>query len=1737
MSAVLSIAAVVATHNRPELLGQHALASIALQTRQPDYLVVVDDSNLDTRRTNFEIVAHLDLPGVQIIYLENRRTPGASGAWNTALARLQGIDPAAFVALLDDDDAWDATYLEQCEKAVLEEDLDMLAAGLVFRRSPDRPSIPLDLPQHLNAHDFLVRNPGIQGSNLFARLRTLLEAGGFDESLVSTTDRDMCIRLADLGTVRFGALDKHLVQHFADDDRPRLSTPGGEAKRAGLNRFYRKYRGRMSDAQQEAFIERSLRRFGCDPTEPAMVPSIVWPASARDQSAGPLILVVGIITSPDTGMVERLLDSLSERIATDQTVVLKVVLLENGGLEPGSREALLRTVDRASQRGLGIVVKSLEQQAEDVETGVFDATSEELAQRKSIALSRTMLQHYLFMEAKPLQGSVVWILDDDVILEGLTYGSDASPEPRDVDYVSEIKRLKESGASAVLCEVTGDPPLPALSCVRGQLVDLYHNLQRLATMSPDTSFPNLREENALARLENPEYYYDLSSNGTSHLELPFWYQPAEESLPAGHVYRELVTRLPAILSGVQVFRPMLHMGLGESDPALFPSINRGPATLVFDLQALREFPNAVPTVLGMDLRRGDMVWSLLNRYVGGREVLGATLPVRQARDARPDPEMLKRNFTIMRQDLLGYAFYSSLRDLLLQKAGQREESNKASSRRNLLTFSHDEIEELIDTYQKYLQERLAAFELNFIRIMGLASGLRQLCQVPPGGGKGPWWLESTEDEEATAELCGFVDTLASTYTDERLNEFKRLTSEAGAEEVRAFLRRLPETIDRYRANTPLPIEELRKVAEPYVREEFGTGPLTCLGGGEEGIALTDGRLAYKYFHDWKGPHRGAYLPFLQSLVGRLRGYRSLPDLLEVRQRGEHLVIVCTYETGTGYTGGELEGLLTLLREARESGIACSNIHPDNLIVNSSGLKLVDYGSDIVPMNDAAFDQMCRRAFLTYRFPFRSDLKRLMTDSLSEPSLPELTGLDAFRRALDPRGLDELYFQPMAELVASESPGSVLDYGCGDGRLSEKLARPGIDVVGYDPDPGCVSRCLRHQSPVTYGGKELREKLLAESGRFDTVVCGRVLCTVSEESEFQAILTDLRRLVSDSGMVFLTVCNPFHTSTKSTELWQKHLPLDYGYRETFVYDKTVASTGRTRKEVHRSYSTYRDAFSKAGFQIDRVMEFDGIDTEALLPSSDHLVFRLTPTPVEAPKVSLLIKTCTMEWRMVERLVRHQVGQLEDPVPFVEKVVVVDTFGGPFVRQYDQPDAVAHREAMELLLSDGVVDRVVYTPTEPKAVRETYLRWFGMESTETHSANGQQLFATLFGIDSCSGDYVLQLDSDLLIARRDHGHDYLGEMAEVLSSDPMALFVPMSLSRVDPVPYTYEGPDGNWRVEVRGCLFDRERLRSVLPVPNHLEGDRFALPWHRAFDRFIASTKFRSYRGGDPRTSYIHVPNERKSDHGEWSNIIDAVEWGHVPAAQMGRVELTGSVSEWTGPKRYDPFVFVICGHNVEPVRFKRCLLSLIEQGGDGWGAVVVDDASTNGFGDYAGMLLAEHSKRVTLVRNGERRGGLYNTWNAISNFCGDPESVIITLDADDALLGARVLERVRAEYQDGADVTVGSMLRLDKQASYPVNFDSPRRWDSNVWQHLRTFRKRLFDAVDVDDLKIDGEWIALATDWAFMVPIVEMASSPRHITEPLYLYEPAVPKDDHSRRIRDSIIARILGKRPYSKLPQ
>ena len=106
-----------------------------------------------------------------------------------------------------------------------------------------------------------------------------------------------------------------------------------------------------------------------------------------------------------------------------------------------------------------------------------------------------------------------------------------------------------------------------------------------------------------------------------------------------------------------------------------------------------------------------------------------------------------------------------------------------------------------------------------------------------------------------------------------------------------------------------------------------------------------------------------------------------------------------------------------------------------------------------------------------------------------------------------------------------------------------------------------------------------------------------------------------------------------------------------------------------------------------------------------------------------------------------------------------------------------------------------------------------------------------------------------------------------------------------------------------------------------------------------------------------------------------------------------------------------------------------------------------------------------------------------------------------------------------------------MLRTDKAKDYPVCFDRSRerRGGGNVWQHLRSFKKYLFDAIPDDALRLDGEYIDIPNDWAYMLPIVEMAEKPVHISEPLYLYEPSGVGKGNDREVREAIIARIVAK--------
>jgi glycosyltransferase involved in cell wall biosynthesis len=108
---------VVATRNRAELLNNRPIPLILNQTLCPKLVIVVDDSTSDSvREKNEKYISSVGAHQPHVVYVPNRRTPGACGAWNTgtACALEHTHSPeSTYLAILDDNDKWNPDYLEK----------------------------------------------------------------------------------------------------------------------------------------------------------------------------------------------------------------------------------------------------------------------------------------------------------------------------------------------------------------------------------------------------------------------------------------------------------------------------------------------------------------------------------------------------------------------------------------------------------------------------------------------------------------------------------------------------------------------------------------------------------------------------------------------------------------------------------------------------------------------------------------------------------------------------------------------------------------------------------------------------------------------------------------------------------------------------------------------------------------------------------------------------------------------------------------------------------------------------------------------------------------------------------------------------------------------------------------------------------------------------------------------------------------------------------------------------------------------------------------------------------------------------------------------------------------------------------------------------------------------------------------------------------------------------------------
>jgi len=248
----------VTTFNRTDLLKSRALSSISNQSVGFEGILLVDNSDSEkTRKMNREVFLERFPEGN---YQVNEGHPGAAGTWNQGLRWIEQQNPEAWVAIIDDDDEWLPNHIELCKAHSTGN--DAVISGI--RTSLDGQFVEDRIPSAIAQSDFFATNPGWQGSNTFARASKLLEAGGFDESLLCTHDRDLAIRCLELPEFRIGFTEQVTMIYHLEKSRDSLTMTGGSGKHTGLLQFHRKHFERMTEEDERGFIKRSVDLFGID---------------------------------------------------------------------------------------------------------------------------------------------------------------------------------------------------------------------------------------------------------------------------------------------------------------------------------------------------------------------------------------------------------------------------------------------------------------------------------------------------------------------------------------------------------------------------------------------------------------------------------------------------------------------------------------------------------------------------------------------------------------------------------------------------------------------------------------------------------------------------------------------------------------------------------------------------------------------------------------------------------------------------------------------------------------------------------------------------------------------------------------------------------------------------------------------------------------------------------------------------------------------------------------------------------------------------------------------------------------------------------------------------------------------------------------------------------------------------------------------------------------------------------
>lgn len=245
-----------------------------------------------------------------------------------------------------------------------------------------------------------------------------------------------------------------------------------------------------------------------------------------------------------------------------------------------------------------------------------------------------------------------------------------------------------------------------------------------------------------------------------------------------------------------------------------------------------------------------------------------------------------------------------------------------------------------------------------------------------------------------------------------------------------------------------------------------------------------------------------------------------------------------------------------------------------------------------------------------------------------------------------------------------------------------------------------------------------------------------------------------------------------------------------------------------------------------------------------------------------------------------------------------------------------------------------------------------------------------------------------------------------------------------------------------------------------------------------------------------------------------------------------------------------FKLVVPAYNCENW-IEKCLISIKTQVHQDFECIIYNDSSTDGTGQKIdNFLLRYGDDRFQVVHNSSNMKALHNIVEGFKkiNSKESPDSILAVIDGDDYLFCEYSLSLVNQVYEQREDLmlTYGSFIMWPTgENSFPRDFPkevimhNSYRSHPFISSHLRTFKSKLWNAIDDKDLRDeDGQYFKAGWDVSFMIPMLEMAAGRfQYIPNILYVYNRWNPISDDVIRSQDQQrVDRLIRTRtPYQPL--